>query len=483
MNKKCLGIGIGAFLFVFLAGSFLVTASIATHKSAYAVTGARTIGPVPSWALPYAAGTSISIGFLGLHDDNFSAITDDTSGAQTYFFTNQTDPDALDFVLQPSALGTASIPTMPLASGKVLAVQSACHVVLIDHGAGWWAVYVHLANIAVKAGQVVKVNTILGYANTQNLGCGEVSTAEHTHVSIVNATGNHQGKYVSLLNQYLCGHQVLEHTPGDTNSVYLDGVVDSKDVAFTVPKCLPKGPGGNLWITGHDPDYHCTFQALQCHYLQVAVNFVMNGSTLPILALDHGTEVKRAINKAFGIRAPLIQTINPRKGFASVQLVDSNGLPNYSAIVVASDYTCGGCDNNLTTTGIGTPDSDAINARINDIINFFNARGGILALAGADNSDVYYNFVPYLTTAVITNPPYTLTSLGVSLGLVEGNDDNCCPTHNSFDELNSSLIYQVAETDAISNAETMITTGISSAALHHVIPSYPVRHPLKTKQN
>src|SRR5260370_31374227 len=169
MHKKRLGIGIGAFLIIFLAGTFLVSASLVSRNAAHAA----TIGSAPSWALPYAAGTSISIGPFGLHDDNFSAITDDTLGAKPYTFTNPTDKDALDFVLEPEVTGTASIPTTPLASGKVLAVQSACHVVLIDHGAGWWAVYVHLANIAVKAGQIVKVNTILGYANTQNLACGE----------------------------------------------------------------------------------------------------------------------------------------------------------------------------------------------------------------------------------------------------------------------------------------------------------------------
>lgn len=225
---------------------------------------------------------------------------------------------------------------------------------------------------------------------------------------------------------------------------------------------------GNLWVTGHDPDYHCTFEALQCHYLQVAVNFVTNGSTLPVLALDHGgsNEVATAINSAFGGSGPSVTTVDPRTGFSSLPLVDSIGTPLYSAIVVASDITCGGCDNN-DDVGV-TPDSDAINTRTTDIAQFFNHGGGILALAGAGNMDVYYNFLPLPATGVVTNAPYTFTSVGLTLGLVEGNDDNCCATHNSFN-LPSSSGLQVAETDNAGNAETIISTAV--AARNWVRPS------------
>ena len=228
------------------------------------------------------------------------------------------------------------------------------------------------------------------------------------------------------------------------------GPVETSEFAANV--IASNNTGGRLWVTGHDADYHCANEGNQCNYLMVAVNFVTNGSTLPVLALDHGTQVAIAISNAFGGGGPTVVTIDPRSQFAGLPLVDSNGKPLYSAIVVASDTTCGGCDNN---NGFGdTPDSDAINARATDIQTFFNAGGGILALAGAENISVFYNFLPIQAIGATTTSPYTLTSLGLSLGLIEGQDDNCCATHNSFNLPSNQ--FQVAEVDTAGLAETMI---------------------------
>lgn len=238
---------------------------------------------------------------------------------------------------------------------------------------------------------------------------------------------------------------------------------------------LPLASGGNLWVTGHDPDYHCTFDAAQCNYLKVAVNFVMNGSTLPVLALDHGTEVATAVNAAFSGSGPSVTTVDPRTGFSTLPLVSTSGTPLYSAIIVASDTTCGGCDNN---DGVGiTPDSDAINARAADIAQFYNAGGGILALAGAENIGVFYNFMPVATTGATTTSPYTFTSLGLSLGLIEGSDDNCCATHNSFQTPASGSPFQIAETDSAGLPETMIVQNGTAIAWARPARPGPHQHP------
>jgi hypothetical protein len=169
---------------------------------------------------------------------------------------------------------------------------------------------------------------------------------------------------------------------------------------------IPAG-AGNIWITGHDADIHCfdTSGGNQCNYLGAAVMFVVNKSPLPILALDHGTQVATAIGNAYsqlGSTAPQVVRVDPRTQFASLPLV-SEGKPLYSAIVVASDTTCGAlpsgppCGNNEIGS---TPDSDAINNRAGDIEAFFLAGGGILALAGAEHRDVYYNFLPVEVTPV-----------------------------------------------------------------------------------
>jgi hypothetical protein len=215
---------------------------------------------------------------------------------------------------------------------------------------------------------------------------------------------------------------------------------------------------GNFWATGHDPDFHCSQSApsagAQCHYLQIAVDFVMRGSQLPLLALDHGTQVHDAVSNAFGSTSPIttnLQTVDPRSQFASVKLLDSSGKPRFSAIIVASDITCGGCDNNIDVGN--TPDSDAINARAAAIVKFNLHGGGVLALAGAQNGATYYKFFGVTSTNVA--PPFTLTSTGLFLGLVEGSDDNCCATHNSFINPNLSGIL-VAETDHAGTPETLV---------------------------
>jgi hypothetical protein len=211
--------------------------------------------------------------------------------------------------------------------------------------------------------------------------------------------------------------------------------------------------GGNLLITGHDADLHCSGGA-QCNYVKVAVTFVRAGSTLPVLALDHGTQVSDAITAAFaGGAIPTIEKKDPRTEFAGIALLDGTGKPRYSAIVIASDTTCGGCDNNVSTGT--TPDSDAINARSADIAAFFNAGGGILAFAGAENRAVYYRFLPIPATGVAVSPPFTFTPEGLALGFKEGDDDNCCPTHNSFELPAAGGALRVAETDSAGKAETL----------------------------
>lgn len=93
---------------------------------------------------------------------------------------------------------------------------------------------------------------------------------------------------------------------------------------------------GNMWVTGHDPDYHCIFESSQCNYLEVAVNFVTKASTLPVLALDHSNEVATAIGIAFGSSAPTVVTVDPRStAFQTLPFVDAHGVRLYGAIIVA----------------------------------------------------------------------------------------------------------------------------------------------------
>ena len=210
------------------------------------------------------------------------------------------------------------------------------------------------------------------------------------------------------------------------------------------------GSGGNFVATGHDMDLHCAGgQTDECDYFKILVDKVRAGSTLPILALDQGTELTDALTL---IGASPVQSVDPSDAatFNAVAFVDGSGNKLYSAIITASDSTCGGCDND--TTG-----ESNINARANDFKTYFNAGGGIIALAGAENRDTYYNDVPLsgLAAAAVA-PPFTVTPDGTALGITS-QMANCCITHNSFSPPSSPFV--ILETDDSSNAETIAVFG------------------------
>lgn len=216
---------------------------------------------------------------------------------------------------------------------------------------------------------------------------------------------------------------------------------------------------GNLVLTGHDMELHCSGGA-GCNNFGVVVNFVRQGAptkTLPILVLDSGTETATALGMAAtmshngvegaGNAFPFTVVDPSSAAFATTPL----SVSNWSAIIIASDSTCGGCDNTVA-------DITAINARTSEIQAFFSAGGGLLYLAGADNRATYYASVPIPATGLAVAPPFTVTSAGLSLGL-NMTESNCCATHNSFSLPAAGSPLQVAETDSAGNAETLFASG------------------------
>jgi hypothetical protein len=223
---------------------------------------------------------------------------------------------------------------------------------------------------------------------------------------------------------------------------------------LTMMVCAPSAMAGRLLESGHDIDLHCGQQNAECHFVQVAVNYVRNGSphpNLPVLVFDRGPspqDVPAAINRAFGVGQVPMTVVDPQTITATFPVIDTN---HWSAIFVASDTNCSGCDLNLAPTGsppaAQTPDSTAIASRTKDISNFFNAGGGILVGAGAIDSGgfgnitfnatnvPYYSFVATSGAGEVTGP-FQRTAIGVKLGLTDAdlNIASCgtgC-THNSF---------------------------------------------------
>jgi hypothetical protein len=212
--------------------------------------------------------------------------------------------------------------------------------------------------------------------------------------------------------------------------------------------------GANFVASGHDMDYHCAFgSTAECEYLKIVVDKVRGGSTLPILALDQGSEVAEALENAGYTGAGEVVTVNPAdaSAFNATAFVDGAGHPLYSAIITASDESCGGCDN--------TPEGEAnINARAADFKTYFNGGGGILALAGADEFETYYGFVPLNVAGTAVTRPFTPTPEGEALGITL-EMANCCATHNSFSIPPSPLV--VLETDSAEKAETIGAFGVA----------------------
>ena len=236
----------------------------------------------------------------------------------------------------------------------------------------------------------------------------------------------------------------------------------------------PSASAGRLIESGHDIDFHCGgTQNTQCHFVRVALDWVRKGApdaTKPVLVLDRDptaddpgntADVVSAVNKAFGTGVVPMTVRDPRSAAFTTTPIDT---AHWSAIFVASDVTCFGCDLNEYPAGgaADTPDSTAIAARTDDIATFFTAGGGLLVGAGADNAggiggiafdsdDVpYYQFVATAGAGAVGGP-FQLTSIGTGIGITTADlgFSSCgagC-THNSFGFPPAGSGLKVAERD------------------------------------
>jgi hypothetical protein len=215
---------------------------------------------------------------------------------------------------------------------------------------------------------------------------------------------------------------------------------------------------GNLWLTGHDMDFHCSGGS-GCNTFGIALDFVRQSAptkTLPILVLDEGGQVaasaaqagSMARNTVEGAGNPFpLTVVDPTTAAFGTTVINT---ANFSAVVIASDSTCGGCDNSVASI-------TAINARTAELQAFFTAGGGILYNSGASNRATYYASVPIPATGAAVSPPFVVTPAGAALGMLLA-DANCCATHNSFSLPGPGSPLVVAETDSAGLAETLFVS-------------------------
>lgn len=210
---------------------------------------------------------------------------------------------------------------------------------------------------------------------------------------------------------------------------------------------------GNIILTGHDNDYHCSAgnYGNACGAISAELSYVRDGSSLPVLVIDNGNELSNSVS-GLGI-AFTAKTVN----------AVTAGMFNhatYSAFAVASVSSCGGCDNPI---GSGTKLSSFSTA----IASFVTAGGGVLGLAGATDPDAYA-YVPDAAgnpTPIYSSSGFVATSTGTTAipGFFAVNGDE---THNQFSNPGTggvSPAYKVAErfggTTGSNPAITLFTAG------------------------
>jgi hypothetical protein len=207
---------------------------------------------------------------------------------------------------------------------------------------------------------------------------------------------------------------------------------------------------GSIFLTGHDADFHMAGGSASAQAaLTSELAFVRNGSSLPVLTFDSGTQLTRDLT-TLGIP---FTNVNPSNAVAITNALFN--ASNFSAIAVASDSSCGGCDN--TDAGLAN-----LAAHVSAIGAFVTAGGGILGLAGAADPNAYA-YVPEAASNGGGFPPsngFVETAAGTAAGLVAENGD---ATHNFFNTPGTgglSATYQVAEING-TNVESVFISGAS----------------------
>ena len=214
---------------------------------------------------------------------------------------------------------------------------------------------------------------------------------------------------------------------------------------------------GNIVLTGHDDDFHQSAQADA--QVAGALAFIRGGSTLPVLTFDSGTQLTSLLT-TLGIS---YTNIDPNIAANVTDALFNPAL--YSAFAVASQSSCGGCDN--SPAGVSN-----IAAHSAAIASFFNAGGGILGLAAAGDT-TGYAYVPESATNAGGTPNadnHFQTTAGAALGITAVNGD---PTHNFFATPGTSGLasgFQVVEEERDPNGSggltvTPLTIAFSNGAI------------------
>ena len=256
---------------------------------------------------------------------------------------------------------------------------------------------------------------------------------------------------------------LLESVQPGVNNVKLTSLKSLSAVAgAALTLCLPlAAQAGNIFLTGHDPDFHAQGNAGAANLLRAGLNFVTNGtynsstSSAKFLwvesdrnPLASGAHLygEDALTGALGL---ISGTDFDRVNGAGFTALSSLDLSGYSAIAIASNF--GGT--------LRRAELDALIARSAGIAAFINAGGGLFASSECDNcgddllglNPNLYGYLPITVTSIAASGPFTVTTYGsTTFGL--SNSDLNSPTHNSFGAIGG---LNIVDTDSANNATTL----------------------------
>ena len=205
---------------------------------------------------------------------------------------------------------------------------------------------------------------------------------------------------------------------------------------------------GNIFLTGHDTDFHFGGVTSSAGLALAAdMKFARNGSVLPVLTFDGGAQLTAAVT-SLGIA---FTNYNPNLGTGiTASVFDAT---KYSAMAVASNSNCGGCDNSDAGLAYLATFSVPIGA-------FVTAGGGLVGLTGAADTSAYA-YVPTAASNAGGAPPasgFLETAAGTGFGLLAENGD---ATHNYFGTPGAgglSSAYVVVEVNGTNN-ESLAVSG------------------------
>lgn len=225
---------------------FQVRAVSGSSYSAWTPTSGGICAFLPGMRFPWPKGAKIYLSqAIGAepHPAGFPQIKDDASGF-LFNIEKATMLAALDFTLYPPVAdrppATSSVSVRTVAWGKVLAVWSSCHMVLMDHSAvpgdvDYWAAYLHVDKIAVHHADVVGAGEPIGQATNDESTCGLRSDAYHVHLTLIAPHSIEAGEYVSMVDQGRIFCLKNKVSKGTATGVVFSGLTTSQNDPFITP--------------------------------------------------------------------------------------------------------------------------------------------------------------------------------------------------------------------------------------------------------